>query len=479
MGSAQLFMLQARQFLFRCFLGLLFGWFLLLSLAAPAQVPDTAKLPLPHLEPCQQNSHPLLPQRWRGIYLMAPFTPTQLVLVEIVYDGASPAMLVRLYGVRSGSAELFVFGNKTYLLSVDGSQPQCEALAGTSWAPLPRDLLAEGAYCVGAAPISETAVEWWKTPIQPRPLTDWVWFKSSDRSPFRLLFQKPSDRLSILSSHALSYQVAFESLPETNLATIAAACTDAGTSTKQSMSVQKVLDAMQRSNTTANSDIKRLFPELASTCPAPTRPTWPEALGMTMLLTPLNFKTNPLPTEVQYSWKHRSQRTRMFWPSGSPIAHEDALMLAPHGYSVTHKRSGQTQCIPALPGTPRPTWMGDAPCTCEGFVEGITPLTPYGSVEILRCPATPPRLFWTWHTVDGRPMIFMVTPSNPNEPTALITMADYYTWAPGLLLDESAFKRPAQCPDLSVRPQAKTRLPSVARLSEPCSRCHLTHDSPH
>jgi hypothetical protein len=471
-------MLQACQYRFRGLFSLLFGWFFLLSAAALAQAPDTAQLPLPRLEPCRQNSHPLLPQRWRGVYLMAPFTPTQLLLAEIVVDGTLPAMLVRLYGIRSGTAELFVFGKKTYLISVDGSQGQCEALAGTSWTPLPRDLLAEDASCVGAAPISETPVEWWKTPIQPRPLTDWVWFKSSDRSPFRLLFQKPSDRLSILSSHALSYQVAFESLLETNLETVAAVCTGSGTSTKQPMSLQKVLDAMQRSHATANSDIKRLFPELTSTCPAPTRPSWPEALGMTMILTPLKFKANPLPTEVQYSWKHRSQRTRMFWPSGSPIAHEDALMVAAHGYSVTHKRRGQIQCIPALPGTPRPTWIRDAPCTCEGFVEGVTHLTPYGSVEILRCPATPPRLFWTWHTLDGRPMIFMVTPSNPNEPTALITMADYYTWAPGLLLDEITFKRPVQCPDLAVRPQAKTPRPAAARLSEPCSRCHLAHDSP-
>ena len=426
------------------------------------------------MEQCQGNSHPMLPQKWRGVYLMMPFTPTQLVLSEIVYDGTLPAMLVRLYGVRSGAAELLVVGKKTYLLA-GGDGGHCTELTGRRWAPLPQDLLAEGARCVGSAPISETNVQWWKSPTTPRPLTDWIWFKASDRSPFRLQFQKPNDRLSILSAFALSTQVAFEALPESNLATISSACQAAATSTERPMSVDQVLDSMQHAPQTANSDLRRLFPELASSCPASQRPSWPETLGMTMFLTPLNFNTNPIPTEVQYSWKDRSQRTRMFWPTESPTAYEDALMVAAHGYSVTHKRGGQVQCIPALPGTPRPSWLADAPCTCEGVIEGVTPLTPYGSVEILRCPATPPRLFWTWHTREGRPMLFMVTPTNANESTALITLADYYTWVPGFVADAGTFARPAQCPDLSGRPQAKT---PPTRSSEPCGRCHLTRDRP-
>ena len=52
---------------------------------------------------------------------------------------------------------------------------------------------------------------------QTAPLADWIWFKSPNQSPFRLLFQKPGDRLSILSSYALSYQVRFEALPESDL----------------------------------------------------------------------------------------------------------------------------------------------------------------------------------------------------------------------------------------------------------------------
>jgi hypothetical protein len=199
---------------------------LYLALLCPLCVAQSRdrSLPLPHLETCQDGSHPVLPEKWRGAFLMAPFSSSQLVLSEIVYDGSVPAMLVNLYGVRSGSARVFVLGNRTYLLPQHGSDGQCEELGDTGWTPLPRDWLAEGSQCAGSAQLSEISVQWWKTPTQPAPLANWIWFKTSDQSPFRLLFQKPGDQLSILSSYALSYQVRFEALSETELSVVAASC---------------------------------------------------------------------------------------------------------------------------------------------------------------------------------------------------------------------------------------------------------------
>src|SRR2546430_5653733 len=132
---------------------------------------------------------------------MAPFNDTQLVLSEIVYDDSLPAMLVKLYGVRSGSVRLLIVGNKTYVLPRDGANGRCEELGDTGWTPLPRDWLVEDAQCVGSAPLSETSVQWWKTPAKPAPLADSIWVKSPDQSPLRLPFQKPGDPLSILSSY--------------------------------------------------------------------------------------------------------------------------------------------------------------------------------------------------------------------------------------------------------------------------------------
>src|SRR5215208_4706009 len=94
----------------------------LLSQTALAQEPVT--LPLPRLEQCAADTHPRLPEKWRATYLMAPFTRSQLVLSDIVYDAALPAMRVTLHGVKRGSADLLVVGDDTYVLSSAGTANQ-------------------------------------------------------------------------------------------------------------------------------------------------------------------------------------------------------------------------------------------------------------------------------------------------------------------------------------------------------------------
>src|SRR5215211_7407241 len=81
----------------------------LLSSAVAAQEP-AALLNLPQLATCGATSHPHLPDKWRGTFLMAPFTKAQLMLAEIVVDGSSDAMRVKLHGVQRGSLDLLVLG---------------------------------------------------------------------------------------------------------------------------------------------------------------------------------------------------------------------------------------------------------------------------------------------------------------------------------------------------------------------------------
>src|SRR5689334_21353636 len=74
-------------------------------------------IPLPQLSECQPASHPYLPSKWHGVFLMAPFTNAQLVLSDIEYDASFPAMRVKLYGLRYVSLDLFVTDPDTYVLS--------------------------------------------------------------------------------------------------------------------------------------------------------------------------------------------------------------------------------------------------------------------------------------------------------------------------------------------------------------------------
>jgi hypothetical protein len=69
---------------------------------------DLARLPLPQLSACSSSAHPRLPQRWRAIYLMAPFTTGQQVIAEIVHDGPLSATRLTLYGVERGVADFLV-----------------------------------------------------------------------------------------------------------------------------------------------------------------------------------------------------------------------------------------------------------------------------------------------------------------------------------------------------------------------------------
>src|SRR5271166_2228755 len=88
----------------------------LLGPAAKAEIAET-DLAQPAMGPCTDRAHPLLPKRWHGTYLMAPFTRAQLTLGDFIYDSSVPAMRVRLFGLRHGSADLLVKGGRTYLLS--------------------------------------------------------------------------------------------------------------------------------------------------------------------------------------------------------------------------------------------------------------------------------------------------------------------------------------------------------------------------
>ena len=65
-------------------------------LISPAAAQDSrALLKLPELAPCGRTLHPRLPEKWRGAYLMAPFTKAQLVLAEITSDAALSAMRLK------------------------------------------------------------------------------------------------------------------------------------------------------------------------------------------------------------------------------------------------------------------------------------------------------------------------------------------------------------------------------------------------
>jgi hypothetical protein len=441
-----------------------------LVLTVPAGGQERAStLPLPQPAKCERRAHPQLPPKWRASFLLAPFTKAQLMLAEITHDGSLAATRIRVYGLEHGSAEFLIIGSNTYeLQSEDASVVGCRKLGDTGWRALPRDWLGRTAQCVGSAPIAEMPAEWWKIPAEPAPATNWIWFKASDRTPFRLRFERPSDRLAILSRHALSHQIAFAAAPDVDLSGVAAACKGQKVQAPSGRdALAEVFDRMARAADRAQTEIERLMPELDANCPAAPLPDWPDQFITTTFMTPSDSDSIPLPAEVIYDWHVKSQRTRMFWPDKSPIRSEDALLIGPDGYELIRNRSGRLACHGSLPGALKANWATAAPCTCAGMIKGGTPLTPYGSTRILNCPMTAPRVAWAWFAHDGRPMLFMETSSSGDPGRGLLTLVDYHAWAPGAAVAEAALKKPTQC--------RGSRQTETARHSDErqCPACHL------
>ena len=440
--------------------------FAALLISAAAAQDHSSLLSRPKLEACQFPSHPQLPAKWQATYLMAPFTKSQLVLGNILYDGPLSAMRVKLYGVRQGSLDLFVIDDRTYVLVSDGSAIARQDLGDTGWRPLAQDWLTPQSQCAGSAQIGEIDVDWWKTPLAPKPASSWIWYKAADQTPFRLVFQSPSDRLAILSQYALSYQVEFKPVSQTDLGAIADVCSHAkpaptGTGPR---ALRSLIGNLSRSRARSQPEIKRLMPALAS-CPADSLPQWPKKLALTGLMTPFDSDENPYPTEVLYDWNVQGQGSRVFLPPQSGIAVQDALLLGARGYNVTYRRNGGPMCAAVLPGTIRPDWPSRGSCTCEAEIEGGTPLTRHGTTRIMACSLAPPRAAWAWYTSAGRPTVFMVTSMPGDEGSALFALLDYSQWAPGHDVPASVFQRPDQC-QVMTPPRKSSNL-------RRCSTCHL------
>jgi len=420
------------------------------------------------LSACTSTLHPQLPQQWRATYLMAPFTIGQLVLGEIVHDASLAATRITLYGAKRGSADFLVTRDKTYELVSEGTNlTECRELGDTGWRSLPRDWLSAQSQCTGSAAILDTAVDWWKTPVDPAPSSYWLWYERPDSTPFRVVFESPNDRLAPFSRFALSHQVGFEPIERTDLAKIEAFCRQAKPSAAGhgGGALAERIAAMARATDRADAAIQRLMPALRSNCAAPSQPLWAEKLAITGLLTPFDANEDPAPVEVLYDWKLPGQRSRLFLPRGTGAIAQDALLRGEGGYTVTYRRDGAPVCVAGLPGTIRPDWASRAPCECAALIEAGTPLTPCNAARILACPLAAPRVAWAWYTLPGRPAVFMVTSVRGDEGSGSFALLDYRRWTPHRRVPRSAFDKPRQC----RAPPAG----SPAAAPSLCATCHF------
>ena len=413
----------------------------------------------PSLQP-YTGSKPTLPQYWKCTAVLHPFSPLQSNSTPA--DRESPFFEVCTASVSYAEGEglnalLVGKSGRKWWYKVTPTQTTVST-DGVHYAPidlgwsLPStdwfgDKTGE-AKCSGTSYLNwmkAQEVDWWKIPVgndNPPPAT-WMWFDHSTQLPMRLMFgQGPivsptmgdKTQLALFQMFSFTYFPSFEALNSNPLNTPLADPTIQGFSF-------------------GNPNNYQLF-------------EWNTNFGMTVFMTPVNEKFNPLPTRVLYRWasdneyhvsNDRSQNTLMKYTynQGNPFTSQVALLTGPApqgmtpppnsgaGFLINYNGDQITKCIGfgnfPFPQEP-PNWaqIPQVDGTIHATVEDNPVLGPGNTVTIISVLFPPSgnnypdsTYLWTWYSPlnssgsSSRPITFMQSQAGVNVGTSL-ALADYF-----------------------------------------------------
>jgi hypothetical protein len=427
---------------------------------------------------------PSMPSLWTGTVLLHPFSPPlssdprpdnpffQLCVASIVYSQ-------RQY--FSAQVSGCSYGNWWYLITATGTQLSTDA--GKTWKPinigwsLPTNWYgaqAPNAACAGASPLNwmgAQMVDWWKIPVPLKnlpPAATWMWFDSNTGAPVRMMFGEgpPSPTMGDPTQLAFFQMWSFTYFP-------------------LFQSYDRVSEATAKPTTFTSPS----FPGFAVGNPNGYRNfVWNSNFGMTVFMTPVNERFNPLPTRVLYLWKpdqqysiysDRAQNTLMMYnynqPNPDNIFSQEALLAgrAPEavipppnshtGFLIDFLNNGTSSCksgsqfpIPQQP----PDWISipEVKAKIWATLTNNPVVAPNNTVTIFSAlfpPALPKypeaTYLWTWYApqnptgTQSRPITFMQSQSGVNIGTSL-ALADYFYYRDFQQpIDPSNFDIPASC----------------------------------
>ena len=434
----------------------------------------------PTFQPSNVTTSPSLPKIWECYALLHPFSPLQsnstpadkanpffeLCIASIVYS-ENDFFSAQITGI-SGRKWWYLINKSGTFVSTDGTSPTTPVdmgwtLPGTNWFGNE----SQNAECAGVSYLNwmqAQQVAWWKMPVPGTnpPAATWLWLDQYSALPVRMMFGQgppsPSmgdpNQLALFQMFSFTYFPLFTSLPEVTVPTAFVTPQIEGFSF-------------------GNPKNYELF-------------TWNPNFGMTVFMTPVNEKFNPLPTRVLYVWKpdneyqvasDRAQNTLMMYnynpgnsftsqvalltgapPSGvtPPPNSESGFLINYEGTQVTGCLSGKNFPFPEEP----PDWVSIPAVdgTIQATVNNNPVLCPDNPVTILSVlfPPSAPNYpdstyLWTWYsplTADGtssRPVTFMQSQSGVGVGTSL-ALADYFYYDEFTEpIDPSNFNVPSPC----------------------------------
>jgi len=445
---------------------------------------DVDPIPLseyPTLQPSPgTGTPPPLPSAWECYALLHPFSPLQsnstpadaanpffeLCVAYINYSEGN-FLSAQITGI-SGRKWWYLINNSGTFVSTNGQTPTTPVnmgwtLPGTNWFGNET----QNASCAGVSFLNwmeAQLVAWWKMPVANTnpPAATWLWLDLTSALPVRMMFGQgpPSPsmgdptQLALFQMFSFTYFPRFQTLSETSVPTTFVTPQIAGFSF-------------------GNPNNYDLF-------------SWNTNFGMTVFMTPVNEKFNPLPTRVLYVYKpddeykvasDRAQNTLMMYTDNpdNPFTSQVALLTgaAPKGvqpppnsdsgFLINYDGQEVTGCVSGsqfpFPQEP-PNWVSIPAVdgTIQATVDNNSVLCPDNTVTILSVlfPPSAPNYpdstyLWTWYSplnsdgTSSRPVTFMQSQSGVGVGTSL-ALADYFYYEEFQQpIDPSNFNIPSPC----------------------------------
>jgi hypothetical protein len=308
----------------------------------------------------------------------------------------------------------------------------------------------------------------------------WAWYTPAG-APWRVMLPQRTPELSVIGDYAFTYFPYYDRPASTNLSKLLASCKNAP---KEPEEAAAVLNHHRRaaSQTAHAARLQKLIPGLRARRENEPLPVWPKSAKASLYLTPVTYSSEPLPSLVLYDARtagRQRARTRMAADRvnpTSPVKFVDAYLTPKDdGYLTEEKKNGDLTCKQSLPGTWEPSWTRISGCKCMGVIENNPVLSPGRTTMLMTCPMVNPRVFWTWYTAGGEPVVFMETRPDKFVGTNL-ALADAYEWRPNASIDDHLLNPPGKCKTATAgtMPQYFFHSDSETReFSSQCYRCHL------
>lgn len=402
---------------------------------------------------------PVLPSTWSATAILHPYSPPpandptpdvpfyQMCVANVSFS-ENYALSVQITGLQYGTWWYWITQTETEVSTDQGATwtpvDMGWALPATNW-------LNSTAVFFATNPLNWTInqlFDWWKQPVPNAPGTTWFWFNSGGPSaglPYRLMFGAPPpspamgdpNQLAVFQNFSFTYFPSFE----------------AGMGTAMDNWTPPNIPGLSPGNPNGWD----LF-------------SWPSSLGMSVMMTPVDAKSFPLPTIVYYEWQpdaqyrvltDRAQRTMMYYFTNpkSPLIDEQACLYGKAPSGITPPGGAGLGFIYDVEQSPPNTCCGlfddgvpigqeppDWPAVGNGVIfasiDNNPTLGPGVSVIVIGIVFPPSNLYpqgrylWTWYSPDPAtnglsaiPMTFMESASAIGVGTSL-ALADYFVYQP-------------------------------------------------